>query len=62
ERVQFLGGPGQGRPDSPAADHGERSVVPEGGNAGVPGAEDTSVAAGMDEVSWGQDPAAEDMS
>jgi len=53
ERVQFLGGAPQGR--SGAAPVAQSERAPEAGGA------DVSMAAGVDEVSWGQD-AAEDVS
>jgi len=54
ERVQFLGGPSQGRAASVPAGEGERAVAA--------GAADAGMASGVDEVSWGQDAAEEDVS
>jgi len=66
ERVQFLGGPQQGRrgPAAPAGDEESKRGAPAGDEENKSGARegaDVSMTSGVDEVSWGQD-GAEDMS
>jgi len=58
ERVQFLGGPQQGRAEGRSA---EPAARPEGRSEEPADDAGASMASGVDEVSWGQD-AAEDIS